>query len=138
MLVYTEDAGLGQRVRQHHQRKGIDVSGRDPFFRQLRTSGVMLGVLANIMVNKSPIPDGIYLRILSKAKEEIAVAITVIFASSLITENVAEDRGIAKVPSLKKGNRDKLGNYRPVNSDRKTKKILRDRVYLHLVKTWAY
>ena len=60
----------------------------------------VLGILKSIKVDKSPGPDGIYPRILRKARAEIAGALTEIFVSSLATGEVPEDWRIANVVPL--------------------------------------
>eukprot|EP00061_Rhincodon_typus_P002191 g16843.t1 len=100
---------------------------------------MVLGVLKNIKVDKSPGPDGIYPRLLREAREEIAGALTKIFVSSLATGEVPEDwRAANVVPLFKKGNRDNLGNYRPESLilvvGKLLERILRDRIYTHLEK----
>ncbi|PLS49478.1 hypothetical protein CYV29_15670, partial [Carnobacterium maltaromaticum] len=97
----------------------------------------VLGILKGIKVDKSPGPDGIYPRLLREAREEIAGALTDIFAASLNTGEVPEDWRIANVvPLFKKGSRDNPGNYRPVSLTsvvgKLLEKILRDRIYSHL------
>eukprot|EP00061_Rhincodon_typus_P013885 g40535.t1 len=73
----------------------------------------VLGVLKYIKVDKFPGPDGIYPKLLWEAREELAGALTDIFASSLASDEVPEDWRISNVvPLFKKGNRDNLGNYK--------------------------
>eukprot|EP00061_Rhincodon_typus_P014586 g41692.t1 len=55
------------------------------------TKEVVLGLLKSIKVDKSPGPDGIYPRLLTEAREEIAGALTKIFVSLLATGEVPED-----------------------------------------------
>ena len=50
----------------------------------------VLGFLRNIKVDKSPGPDGIYPRILKKAREEFAGALREIFVSLLATGEVTQ------------------------------------------------
>eukprot|EP00061_Rhincodon_typus_P017388 g46064.t1 len=57
---------------------------------------VLLGLLKSIKVDKSPGPDDIYPMLLRKAREEIAVAVTKIFVSSLATRGLGSTLG----PSL--------------------------------------
>eukprot|EP00061_Rhincodon_typus_P012509 g38289.t1 len=52
---------------------------------------VMLGLLKSIAVDKFPGPDGIYLRLLREAREEMAAALTKIFTFSLATGEVLEN-----------------------------------------------
>eukprot|EP00061_Rhincodon_typus_P005190 g24421.t1 len=60
-----------------------------------------------------PGSDGIYPRILRKAREEIAGELRDIFVSSLATGEFPEDWRIDNVvPLFKKGSRDNPGNYR--------------------------
>eukprot|EP00061_Rhincodon_typus_P010113 g34149.t1 len=73
----------------------------------------VLGVLKNIKVDKYPVPDGIYPRILREARKEIAGALRKIFVSSLATGEVPENWRIVNiVPLFKKGGRDIPANYR--------------------------
>eukprot|EP00061_Rhincodon_typus_P008686 g31521.t1 len=75
---------------------------------------MVLDLLKDIKVDKSPGPDGKYPRLLREAREEIAGALTKTFVSSPATGEVLEDSHVANVVSLfKKGNRDNPGNYRP-------------------------
>eukprot|EP00061_Rhincodon_typus_P007860 g29967.t1 len=71
---------------------------------------MVLDLLKSIKVDKSPGPEGIYPRLLSEAREEIAGALTKIFVSSPATGEVPEDWQVANVvPLFKKGNKDNPG-----------------------------
>eukprot|EP00061_Rhincodon_typus_P011646 g36826.t1 len=79
---------------------------------------VVLGLLKSIKVDKSPGSNGIYPRLLSKARGEIVGALTKIFVSSLATGEVPEDWQEANVvPLFKKGSRENPENYRPKAED---------------------
>eukprot|EP00061_Rhincodon_typus_P009059 g32237.t1 len=105
------------------------------FFRAVKT--LWLNDFWSIKVNRSPGPDGIYPRILRKAREQIARALTDIFVSSLATDEVPDKWRITNVvPLFKKGSSDNPGNYRPVSltlvAGRLLEKILRDKTCTHL------
>eukprot|EP00061_Rhincodon_typus_P000631 g12266.t1 len=69
--------------------------------------GEVLGILKGIKVDQSPGPDGIYPRLLREVREEIAGALTEIFAASLRMGEVPEEWRIANVvPLFKKGSKD--------------------------------
>eukprot|EP00061_Rhincodon_typus_P003592 g20467.t1 len=100
---------------------------------------VVFSFLKSIEVDKSPWPYGIYPRLLRGARKEIAGALTMIFVSLVATGQVLEDwRAANIVPLFKKGNRDNLGNYRPLSLTLVVGKLLeriqRDRIYKHLEK----
>eukprot|EP00061_Rhincodon_typus_P015388 g43029.t1 len=97
----------------------------------------VLCILKSMKVDRSPGPDGIYPRILTEAREQIAGALTGIFVSSLATGEVPEDWKIANVVALfKKGSRDNPTNYKPVSLilvvGKLLGKILGEKIYSHL------
>uniref|UniRef100_A0A4W3GB81 Reverse transcriptase domain-containing protein n=1 Tax=Callorhinchus milii TaxID=7868 RepID=A0A4W3GB81_CALMI len=72
--------------------------------------------LTGLKVDKLPGLDGMQPRLLWEARVQIVKALATIFQSSLDIGVVPEDRRVANVtPLYKKGQKDKLGNYRPVS-----------------------
>eukprot|EP00061_Rhincodon_typus_P015711 g43540.t1 len=80
------------------------------------TKEKVLEKLKCLKLNKSPGPDGLHPRDLKEIAEEIVEALVVIFQESLESGTVPEDWKIANVTlPLKKGVRQKMGNYRPIS-----------------------
>lgn len=70
----------------------------------------------NIQVYKSPGPGGVYPKLLRETREDIAKALTKIFATSLARCEIPEDGKESNVvPLVKNGSGDKPGNYSPVS-----------------------
>jgi len=61
-------------------------------------------------------PDGIHPRVLRELVEELAKLLSIIYQQSWLTGEVPDDWRIASVtPIYKKGQKEDLGNYRPVS-----------------------
>ena len=72
--------------------------------------------LGNQREDKAPGPDNMQPRVLREVAEQVSEMLTDIFNSSLESGQVPEDWRVANVaPLFKKGSREELGNYRPVN-----------------------
>jgi len=77
---------------------------------------VVNDLLCYLDTYKSMGSDGIQPRVLRELEEELAKPLSIIYQQSWLTGEVPDDRRIAIVTSIyKKGQKDDLGNYRPVS-----------------------
>ena len=73
-------------------------------------------LIKSLDINKSLGPDGISSRILKEGLDSISYALTKIFNKSLTDSEVPVDWKIANVvPIFKKGDKESIGNYRPIS-----------------------
>ncbi|GAB0204059.1 mitochondrial enolase superfamily member 1 [Grus japonensis] len=73
-------------------------------------------LLCHLDTHKSMGPDGIHPRVLRELAEELAKPLSIIYQQSWLTGEVPDDWRLANVtPIYKKGQKEDLGNYRPVS-----------------------
>ncbi|GAB0206562.1 hypothetical protein GRJ2_003121800 [Grus japonensis] len=73
-------------------------------------------LLRHLDTHKSMGPDGIHLRVLRELAEELAKPLSIFYQQSWLTGEVPDDWRLANVtPIYKKGQKEDLGNYRPVS-----------------------
>ncbi|GAB0199184.1 mitochondrial enolase superfamily member 1 [Grus japonensis] len=73
-------------------------------------------LLHHLDTHKSMGPDGIHPRVLRELAEELAKPLSIIYQQSWLTGEVPDDWRLANVmPIYKKGQKEDLGNYRPVS-----------------------
>ncbi|GAB0203286.1 mitochondrial enolase superfamily member 1 [Grus japonensis] len=73
-------------------------------------------LLHHLDTHKSMGPDGIHPRVLRELVEELAKPLSIIYQQSWLTGEVPDDWRLASVmPIYKKGQKEDLGNYRPVS-----------------------
>ncbi|KAK4831670.1 LOW QUALITY PROTEIN: hypothetical protein QYF61_018667 [Mycteria americana] len=73
-------------------------------------------LLRHLDTHKSMGPDGIHPRVLRELAEELAKPLCIIYQQSWLTGEVPDDWRLANVmPIYKKGQKEDLGNYRPVS-----------------------
>ncbi|GAB0203928.1 mitochondrial enolase superfamily member 1 [Grus japonensis] len=73
-------------------------------------------LVCHLDTHKSMGLDGIHLKILRELAEELAKPLSIIYQQSWLTGEVPDDWRLANVtPIYKKGQKEDLGNYRPVS-----------------------
>ncbi|KFQ24664.1 hypothetical protein N332_04263, partial [Mesitornis unicolor] len=73
-------------------------------------------LLHHLDIHKSMGPDGIHTRVLRELAEVLAKSLFIIYQQSWLTGEVPVDWRLANVtPIYKKGQKEDLGNYRPVS-----------------------
>ena len=90
----------------------------------------VLNLLKTLNTKKAPGPDKILARVLKLCADEIASTLTVIFTQSLNTGSIPKDWLSANItPVLKKGDKSKPNNYRPISLTSICCKILEHILY---------
>lgn len=97
----------------------------------------VLKILKSLQTDKAPGPDGISPLVLSKAAEELAKPIALLYRLSLARGTIPDDWKCALVtPIFKKGSRMEASNYRPVSLTsilcKALETIVREELIIHL------
>ena len=76
---------------------------------------MVLKLLQNLKIDKSPGPDSLHPRLLFEIKESIAEPLSIIFNQSLALKTVPKVWKNSQISAIfKKGNKSQAKNYRPV------------------------
>ncbi|KAJ7411919.1 hypothetical protein BTVI_48147 [Pitangus sulphuratus] len=93
----------------------VDIDG-EPNSPPVIQEEAVSDLLSYLDAHKSMGPDGIHPRVIRELTEELIKPLSIIYHQSWLTGEVPDDWKLANVtPIHKKGRKDDLGNYRPVN-----------------------
>ena len=101
------------------------------------TVEMVKGLLSDLQVHKSPVPDGLHLRFMQELATELCKPLA-IFEKSIETAKLPKQWKVARVSAIfKKGNKKLASNYRPVSITsivrRTFEEIIRDQVVSFLM-----
>ncbi|KAK4823437.1 hypothetical protein QYF61_002123 [Mycteria americana] len=110
--VFNSQTGYPQGI-QPPEKEGRDGEQNKPPIIQ---EEAVNNLLRHLDTHKSMGPDGIHPRVLRELAEELAKPLSIIYQQSWLTGEIPDDWRLATVtPIYKKGQKEDLGNYRPVS-----------------------
>ncbi|KAK4818500.1 hypothetical protein QYF61_014230 [Mycteria americana] len=109
--VFTSQTSYPQGIQPPEQEDRGGEQNKPPIIQE-----AVNDLLHHLDTHKSMGPEGIHLRVLRELVEELAKPLSIIYQQSWLTGEVLADWRLANVtPIYKKGQKEDLGNHRPVS-----------------------